>query len=630
MKTKSTIPVISPYLGWGIAIISMLAYLPGIYGKFVWDDELYLTANPQMGKLDAAHLKLILTEIIAGNWHPLTMLSLAIDFLFNGLTSTTGYHITNLVLHGANTVILYFILLKFFKHWLPIVFITLCFGIHPLHVESVTWISERKDVLYVFFYFLAWFAGLNFKGNQGKIIVTLFFALSCLSKAVAVTFPLTLLLSYYLLTPNDILAKIKKELPWFILWFVMALGTGIMAISAQGESVRDYKIYQLSDNFFVGMYALLFYPFKLIAPFNLSAYYPYPSKINTLPPLLFLIAPVIVGIIIFLFWKLKSKFPQIIPGALFYLIGILPLAQFLPVGNCVAADRYSYLASVGIAWMLWGFMGNYLLENIKEKLLWIIPFAYLALYFPPTWIRTNVWKDTVTLWTDVKDKYPEVAMAHYNLGNYYMDGGNNAKALEYFKTACNINPKQNLHPNYEHAWNNLGNVYFQEKQYSQALSAYLYLINYDSTYPGVYVNLGNLYRDIKKPDSALFYLNKAIFLQPNHPGILQNMGMVMIDLGNLSAADSIYQSLLKTHPDPGMVMQQLGVIQGMKGNPQGALDWYAKVLQIQPNNHLTRINAAVTLNQMGRSDSAIYLLQVAARSGFPQAQEMLKANGLKW
>lgn len=618
-------PFILPVLA---GVICALAYLPALKGAFVWDDELYVAGSPLMGDLSLNGLKAIFSTFIAGNYHPFTILSLALEFPFAG-KDTQLYHITNLVIHGANVALLFHLLS--FHIRLPLthtLMIVVLFGIHPTHAESVAWISERKDVLYGFFYLLALITALSTRSNSGRFMMLLWFISACLSKAVAVTFPIVWMMAEYYKNPAGIKATLQKEKAWLSATLLLALGTGILAIKAQDASLRDYEVYTLIDNFFVGFYALLFYPVKMILPVGLSAFYPYYEKSSALPPLPFLLSPLVVGIVGVGIYALRKRVPELWQGALLYLILILPVAQFLPVGNAIAADRYAYLASWGIGWMMCGIWRIPQLQKVSIQN-GIIAVLTLLLFYG-TWQRTKVWLSPVSLWEDVIQKEPTVPLAYYNLGNYYLHKKDPDKAIGYYEKAIQFNPKRNLHPNYTHAWNNLANAKLEQKKYEEAEAIYKQVLQMDPTYFGALINLGNVYNAVGRYDEAVAAFLKCKEIQPGHTGIALNLALAYYQAGKPEQALEIYTQQYNQNPSDLFLLHQQGMCLAAMGKIDAALAIYAQCLKLDNQFHMARMNAAVVLSQNGRSDSAIVLLREAARAGYQDAQNGLRSNGLDW
>jgi protein O-mannosyl-transferase len=608
-----------------LGLISAMAYIPALKGEFVWDDELYVSGNPLMGDLSLAGLKAIFSTFVSGNYHPLTILSLALEYPFAG-KSTFIFHLSNLIFHGLNTLLLWLLLvekIKLPKH--SALLICLLFGIHPMHTESVAWISERKDVLYGFFYLLGLHAALSGKSTQWRMLMLLCFIASALSKAVAVTFPLVWMLAEYYRNPSQLKQTLKTESLWLGLLFALSLGTGILAIIAQDTSIRDYTVYSLVDNFFVGCYALLFYPIKTLIPISLSAFYPYYEKTDALPPLIYLLSPLLVGAWFWAAWKWRTQVPELIQGTLLYLVLILPVAQFLPVGNAVAADRYAYLASWGIAWMLTGIFRLPIQAYLKPAGVVLLLGLFLL-----TWERSKVWLSPVSLWEDVLEKEPAVPLAWYNMGNYYLDKKMGDKAIPYFEKARSFDPKKTLHPNYLHSWNNLANAKLQLKQYPEAEALYRKITEMDSTYTGAWVNLGNLYNESGRHPQAVEAFSVALAQQPDHMGIKLNIALAYYQSGKIDTALDWYNRLIQLQPKDAALHHQKGLCLAAKQQFEEAKAAYFTSLALDPNLQIARMNLAVVLNQTGKTDSALVLLRESARAGYPGAQDALRNNGLSW
>ena len=328
-------------------LITAGSLFPSIQNKFTnWDDGEYVTENTLIRDISPASIKGMFVEPVSSNFHPLTIFSFAVEYKFAGL-NPFFYHLTNLVIHLLNTGFVFLFIYLLCRNG-PVAFLTaLLFGIHPLHVESVAWISERKDVLYTFFYLSSLIAYIRYleRANAGAYVLSfLLFILSCLAKSMAVTLPAVLLLiDYYRsgkLTRGNIIAKVH--------FFAVSAAVSFIAVMtqrAQEVIERTQEVFGSLMNVYVAVKGICFYLWKIIIPVHLSAIYPMPPAVRGGELALDIAVVAALSLAIY-FSRKKSRI--YIFGGLFFLITILPVLKFIPIGNAIfAADRYTYVPSIG-------------------------------------------------------------------------------------------------------------------------------------------------------------------------------------------------------------------------------------------------------------------------------------------
>lgn len=325
-----------------ILIITFVAFLPSLKNGFVnWDDEIYVINNTAIKSLSVGNINKILTSFFVGNYQPLAILSYLLEYQFVKL-NLFGYHLTNLILHLFNCLLVFW-LIAMLSGRVSIALITsILFGVHPLLVESVAWISERKDVLYAVFFLGATICYLKYLREKQKLKYYLFsiflFALSLLSKSMAITLPLVLLLIDYLLHRRHDKYMFIDKAPFFLLSLIF----GIIAIYSQNSSEPSMQrgLYYLLTKFIILSYCIIFYLNKIFMPIRLSCLYPYYGLENILLPLFYPTMFIILLVAVIISCKYTKKF---IFGSAFFLIIILPVLQFMPLGETIVADRYKYI-----------------------------------------------------------------------------------------------------------------------------------------------------------------------------------------------------------------------------------------------------------------------------------------------
>lgn len=403
-------------IGWliGLLVLTGALFGPILGHQFTnWDDNLYVVNN---ALLHGPDWKGIFTQPVVSNYHPLTILSLAINYQVSEL-KPFSYFFINWALHIANTGLVFYLawLLSGKIRWVAL-FTTLLFAIHPMHLESVAWISERKDVLYAFFYLLAllrYWRYLQLGGKADYWLTLAFFVLSLLSKPAAVVLPLTLLLlDYWKGRTFDRKVWLEKA-PFFVL--SLAMGVTTVLIQSQ-KAIASLDKYSVVDRLFLGSHSLVMYVVRFFVPTPLSAFHPYPMPGEW--SLALWISPVLVLALAGTVWYFRKN-KTVVFGALFYLANIILVVQFLAIGNTLLAERYTYVPYIGIAFALTMLLAQKIPATLEKPLQWgLLLVATLGLGFlSKSYIQT--WKDTDALWTNAIRHFPDAAVPRANRANYY-------------------------------------------------------------------------------------------------------------------------------------------------------------------------------------------------------------------
>ncbi len=488
-----------------IAIVTFICFKPAENNEFLktWDDPAYVTTNKLLDGLTAKNISEIFSfhkdlQKLTKNYHPLTTLSLSINHQFAGL-NPRSYYLTNIFIHIINSILVYLLifLLTERRKWAAL-FSGILFGIHPMHVESVAWISERKDVLYAFFFI----AGLivyyyYLKKHKIKFLVFAFllFVLSVLSKAMAVVFPVVLILVDILVQRKWSYRAVIEKIPFFIISGFF----GMVAIRIQSEgAINDWQTFTLYQRFMHASYGFISYLYSFFMPFNLSAFYPYPfiNEHGVLPlelrvsPFIFLfIMAISIGSLF-----VKNKMVRVFGfGMLFYFVTLALVLQFLSVGMAITADRYAYIPYIGIFFIL-GTWWSHLLEQRRlvyktAGLIAGVIFMISSVVFAVnTHQRVAVWHDDMTLWTDVLNRYSDSRM------NF-------------------IREKR-------------ANLNFNNQDFQSAMKDYQIMIALKPNDDNALERIGRIYgQQYHQLDSALFYFNKGYAANPDNFSILKNLGV---------------------------------------------------------------------------------------------------------
>jgi protein O-mannosyl-transferase len=393
-------------LAWPLAavLITAVCLSPALKNGFVnWDDEYYVVSN---ALLRGPQWIGIFTRPVVSNYHPLTVLSLAANYAISG-TEPWSYLLFNLLLHLANTVLVFWFayLLSDKNRWVGL-FTALLFGIHPMHVESVAWISERKDVLYTLFLLLSLIAYWKYlQTNRSTAYWTCFllFACSLLSKPAAIVLPLVLLLLDYWKERPFTRRLVLEKIPFFLVGGLFAVITlKLQSVTA----IASLDLYPFWVRLFFASYAIIVYLAWFFVPHPLSAFHPFPLP-DHLGWTIYL-SPMFLLALIFLIWHFRKN-RLVVFGLLFFLINILLVLQLVPIGFTIVSERYTYVPYIGLAFLV----AMIVTRNVSAKR--FIPAAagavvvFSAFGFM-SFKRTQVWKDSDSLWTDVINRYPDASL----------------------------------------------------------------------------------------------------------------------------------------------------------------------------------------------------------------------------
>lgn len=545
----------------GILILTFIAFLPSLQNGFTnWDDGVYVLENPVIQSFSFDNLKTMFSGKVVDNYFPFTMLSLAFNYAFSG-TNAFGYHLFNLLLHLLNTFLVFWLAYRLSGGKTLVGAITaVLFGIHPMHVESVAWIAERKDVLYAAFFLGGLLSYLNYlsrKQIKPLIVCGLLFLFSLWSKPAAVVFPLVLLLIDYFKKRPFSMTLIVEKIPFFVLSVIF----GLVTISIQADTaIGDIAAYSLGQKICFASYGMVMYLCKLLIPFKLSALYPYPihSMAEGLPVIyavMPLIALAVLGAVAY-----SVRYHRVVLfGFLFFLVNIILVLQFVAVGNAVMADRYTYLSYIGLFFVLAYFVQAVYdntapqLKNWKTPVLATVLGAIL-LFTILTFQRSKVWENSETLWTDVVDKYPENPLAYLKRGEHFYQQKNYPKALnDYTKSV-------ESHDTYAPAYASRGLANFKLKKYQAAIKDYNKSIELNGSNAVAYNGRGHVYYQLKDYQKALPDYDKAISLDPNYYMAYNNRAIIFHLDKQYDKALENYNRALQINPRYGSALKNRGVL----------------------------------------------------------------------
>jgi Tfp pilus assembly protein PilF len=458
--------------------------------------------------------------------------------------------------------------------------VALLFGIHPLHVESVAWISGRKDVLYALFFLASLSSYACFLREQKKIyyyLSLLLYIVSLLSKSMAVSLPLVLILLDYLLNRKISWGLLKNKIPFFTLSLIF----GILALLSQQDAIRhDYSGDSLVKNLIIASHGLVFYLEKMLLPVQLSSLYQYSIKDFEIMKITFLLSPFIVAVLTTLAVYSVRYTKKVVFGGMFYFVTLLPVLQLIPVGHAFAADRYTYISLIGIFYILGeGFSWLFEKQWKYSRLPNIIVFAIAGLVFCTlgflTWNLTHIWKDGVTLWSNVLKNYPLSSIAYNNRGAAYFIN------KKYNETINDLTMALSISPNYDQANANLCRTYIVTGFEDKALPFCLKAVQINPRMDDIYNLLGNLYYK-KDMNVAIFLYKKSIEVKPINERAYYNLCTTYLSMHEYENAAKACQKAIEIDPEFADAHSNLGNVYLATGKQREALVSYKKALEINP------------------------------------------------
>jgi protein O-mannosyl-transferase len=600
-----------------LVIVTFIAFIPVLQADFVsLDDNEYVTQNPY---LNAAHLKELIITPLQGNYHPLTMLSLYFNHLISG-NDAWSYHLLNLLLHIVNCVLVFRLALLLGRKNLVIAFTAaILFAIHPMRVESVAWISERKDVLYGVFFLAGLISYVKYIDTQSRkqyALAIVFLLLSLLSKPAAVIFPVTLFCVDLLRKRQFNFKLLIEKMPFFLL----AMGMGILTIIGQKEAgATGIANFSMLTKILFAFYGIMMYIVKLIAPVNLAVFYRYPAGNESLSAAYY-IAPiffVVLAVIVFLSFR-KSRVPVF--GISFYLVNLLLVLQLIPVGSAVISERYTYLPYIGLFYIIGWMIDGYAKNNVNKSLVIIAPLSLL--FVAMTWKQSTVWQSSAKLWDNAIKNQPSYK-AYANRARLLRDEKNYDLSLQYFKEAIRLNIDD-----YE-SYNNRGNVYFDMKKYELAEVDYRYAIKLKPDYYPALDNLGTQFAVRGIYDSALKYFNLSLKYKPDYKTSYSNRGLLFMQLNRFEDAIKDWEKYLEFEPGAADVYSLIGdCYQALKKYPQ-SLDALNKAIQLQPQAAEFYLRRAITYMGLQNLEAAKKDAEIAKTAGVQLPPDLANYTGIK-
>jgi tetratricopeptide (TPR) repeat protein len=564
-----------------LAAAVFLTYSRVLHFDFVtFDDPEYVTANPHVqAGLSLAGVAWAFGSAAAGSWFPLTWLSHMLDCELFGLASG-WHHFTNVWIHALSTLLWFAMLKRITGARWKSALVAFLFGLHPLHVESVAWVCERKDVLSALFWVLTLWAYAGYVGRpgRGRYVLTLFlFCLGLMAKPMLVSLPIVLLLLDR--WPFRRGVQILEKLPFFAASAAVSVVTYLVHRSA--GALASFEVVPVTARFENALISYAVYILKMVWPVNLAVFYPYSQGSLVAPAVIAGIAIVTVTILVI---RVLPRWPYLAVGWLWYLVTLLPVIGLVQAGAQARADRFTYIPMIGVSIALvWG--ATEALEawpHIRLALAAAVCSVCLVL----TWLQVGYWRDSISLYQHAIDVTSDNYVARFNLASVLEARGNSAEAVAQLRETVRIRP------------------YFAT----------------------AHAELGQLLAGQGQPEEALGELQAAVRLKPDSADAHFRLGSVLGTLGRAGDAAEEFSQAIRLQPENADAHYNLGIAlaQGDK-LPEAAREFSATV-GLRPDDVDARFNLGITLARLGRLDEAITQLSEAVRirPNFTEARQALE------
>jgi tetratricopeptide (TPR) repeat protein len=580
-------------LAFLLILATLTLYSPTLHNGFVnYDDPAYVTANAHVRQgLSWSNVRWAFTATVEANWHPLTWISHMADVQFFKLNAT-GHHAVSVVLHVINLVLLFFLLNRATGYTLRSAVVAALFAVHPLNVESVAWVAERKSLLCTLFFLLTlWAYGWYVrKPGAGRYLsVALLFALGLMAKPMVITLPFVLLLLDY--WPLQRVSKTSKLFAEKIPLFTMSAVSALITVCAQhrGGALGITVALPLNLRIKNAIYSYLDYIFKGIWPSHLAVFYPHPE--NSLAMWKVLAAVALLLTISALVWHFRRN-KYLLVGWLWYLGTMVPVIGIVQVGRQAMADRYVYIPFVGLfVIVVWLVADLFALARVSRVAAIAITLAIFSGYTAASYIQIGYWRNSITLFAHTLQVTTDNGIAEDNLGAALMDAGRPDLAFSHFEAAVRLVPQLST-PHY-----NLATVLHRQNQLDAAMHEYQLALTYtlDPTESAqAHNNLGVLLTQQNQSTAAIAEFTAAIAANPDEQNSYLGRGSLEYQEHNLDAAFADFSHAAQIAPSP-VAYFWLGRTLEDKGDLQAAVRAYVAALHLAPemNDARTRLEALV-------------------------------------
>jgi tetratricopeptide (TPR) repeat protein len=619
MKKFSVGPILGAVF---IFLLTLLVYVPALRGGFLWDDDTLLTENRLIKAQDGLSRLWWSTE--AWDYYPVTWTSFWLEWRLWGL-NPTGYHVTNILLHALGAALIWQALkqLRVPGAWLA----ALVFAVHPVCVESVAWISERKNTLSIVFYALAFLLFLKSEGSTRRgcyWFSVAAFLLGLLSKSSGVMLPFALLLCAWWQRGRIERKDLLRSIPFFVLAAVLGAVTvwfqhnqqagqpaaiqGEMFLQLAADNERRSLLLRLN----AAGHVFWFYLFKVLAPVNLMTVYPL-WRLDTSSPLSYVPTLSVVAMLL-VFWRYRRTWGRpALFGLGYFAITLLPVLGFLNmpyIGRSpVVTDHLQYLAMIGIIGLVTAATASAYnaRPGLNRQITGAVVAALVALLCFLSWQRAQVYQDALAFWTDAVSKNPDAAKAHFNFGAALHKRGQIDLAMDHYSQALQVKP------NYAGAHNNLGNILANRGQIDEAIVHYAAALRREPQFAEAHYNWGNALASRGQLDEALAHYAESLRLNPDSAELHYNWGVTLIRKGQSADAVAHLTEAVRLKPTYPEAHFNLGLLLAEQGRIDEAFAQFTDALRARPDYAEAHNDLGNALLKQGRFDEALAQYSAAVR-----------------
>jgi len=616
------------HISIALVSLSLIAVTLAVFGQvgshsfLNFDDNLYITENRYVPSgLTLAGVTWAFTNTHEALWIPLTWLSHMFDCQLYGL-NPSGHHLTSLAFHIASALLLFLVLERMTGALWRSAFVAALFALHPLHVESVAWAAERKDVLSTFFWMLTMWTYIGYVQRprlNRYLLALLFFTLGLLSKPMLVTLPFVLLLLDYwpfgrfqfrglradLKSHNSkpldkadqksiVLGLIREKVPFFVLCGISCILT-IVGAQKTG-AVLPLESYTLGSRMANVSLSYVRYIEKMFWPRHLAALYP----LEMLPVWKILGSGLLIVCVSLLVIRAARKFPYFVTGWFWYLGTLIPVIGIVQAGPQALADRFTYVPMIGLFVMIvWGIPDIPVGWRFRRVLLSLSTGLLLLLLMAVTNFQLKYWQNDITLFEHTLAVTSNNFVIHNNLGTVLARQGKTEEAAAHYVEALRIRP------DYVETHNNLGGILARQGKTQEAFAHFAEALRIKPDYARTHYNLGCFLANQGKTQEAIAHFVEALRIMPDYAEAHNNLGVIFANQGKTQEAFGHFAEALRIEPDYAEAHNELGELLANQGKTQEAIAHFADALRIKPDFARAHSNFGIILGSQGRTQEAV-------------------------
>jgi tetratricopeptide (TPR) repeat protein len=588
-----------------------------------FDDDEYVTNNPHVKSgLTLSGAIWAFVAMHSNNWHPLTWLSHMLDCELYGL-NPGGHHLTNLLIHIVNTLLLFLVLKRMTGARWRSSFVAALFALHPLHVESVAWVAERKDVLSTFFWMLTmetYLRYVNYPRFHRYLLVLLCFTMGLMSKPMLVTLPFVLLLLDYwplgrfrfgqlrsdcnVSTQKSLnlsdqrssaLHLVLEKTPFFVLSAVASILTFVAQQS--GGTVKSLKFFPLETRIANALVSYVTYIGKMVWPSRLGFFYPYPDRVPIWQITGAALLLVCVSVLVI---HASHRRPYLGMGWLWYLGTLVPVIGLVQVGLQAMADRYTYVPLIGLFIMIaWGIPDILKGWRHRKTVFAVSAGLLLSVLAIVTWAQVQCWQNSIRLYKHTLKVTSKNSLIHYDLGVVMLRQGRYSDAITHLSESLRIEPDD------AEAHNNLGIALVRQGKIQEAMVHYAEALRIKPDDAGTHNNLGVALARQGKIQEAMVHYAEALRIKPDFAEAYGNIGNSLAQQGRIEEAIAHYNKCLQINPDFPDIHRNLGICLGERGRIEEAIAHYKEALRIKPNFADAHYSLALAYLMIGNRGAAM-------------------------